>query len=203
MIYRFMFVGYTDDPSRIKIREGLDCYVALSVNTGKVFMYVETRQETVDPELLADGEMIPYPNGKKWDMANEIFHYSRPVSDEQWHRKIEYKKPHVMVNYLKPDKVSSYIYYHYQYQEEYPGDGDRYGIIYLHGQQIIFYLEDPVEVETEEISGSLTTMNTPKTQWSELMNMHFVDRWRDIEILEYSQTTILFKNCNRDLKLNS
>ena len=182
MIYRFMFVGYSDNVHSVKIREGNDCYVALSGSAGKVFMYVESHEKNVEPEMLATGELIPYPNGKKWERANEIFHYSRPVSEEQWRR----KKPHVMVNFLKPEKISSYIYYHYQYQEEYPGDGDRYGIIYLHGQQMIFYLEEPTEVETEEIPGALTTKNTPKSCWQELMNTHFADRWRDIEVLEYS-----------------
>ena len=185
MIYRFMFVGYSENMQSVKILEGHECYVALSCSSGKVFMYVESHRENVNPDTLADGELILYPDGKKWERANEIFHYSRPISEDQWRRKIVGKKPHVMVNFLKPEKISSYIYYHYQYQEEYPGDGDRYGIIYLHGQQMIFYLEEPTEVETEKIPGALTSKNTPKEQWQELMKTHFADRWRDIEVLAY------------------
>ena len=58
MIYRFMFAGYSDNVHSVKILEGHDCYVALSGSAGKVFMYVESRQETVEPEMLATGENL-------------------------------------------------------------------------------------------------------------------------------------------------
>ena len=72
MIYRFMFAGYSDNVHSVKILEGHDCYVALSGSAGKVFMYVESRQETVEPEMLATGELIPYPNGKKWESQRDL-----------------------------------------------------------------------------------------------------------------------------------
>jgi len=91
-----------------------------------------------------------------------------------------------MVNQLKSQMVSRYIFYHYQYQEEMPGDGDRYGIIFLHGQDLIFYLEEPTEEETESLIGELNTTHTPISQWQEIMREHFADRWRDIDVLEFS-----------------
>lgn len=192
MIYRFMFVGYSKDVHSVKITADKRYYVSLSYrechecNAYKVYMYVESNEENVSPELLADGALMKYPNGTKWERANEIFHYSRPVNKEQWRRKAKQKTPYIMVNRLKPEKVSSYIYYHYQYQEEYPGDGDRYGVIYLHGQQMVFYLEHPTEAETETIEGALHTKHTPIDQWQTLMDEHFADQWRGIENLEFS-----------------
>ncbi len=185
MIYRFLFVGYSDNVRSVKLLPDSAHYAALSCEHGRVFLYAEANEPTVDPDKLAAGELIPYPNGAKWERAIEIFHYSRPVTAEQWRRKKE-KTPHVKVNWLKPEKIAGYIFYHHQYQEEYPGDGDRYGIIFLHGEELIFYLEDPTENETEKIEGALTTKNTPKDRWGAVMSEHFADQWRDIENLEHS-----------------
>ena len=187
MVYRFMFVGYTEDVNSVKIVSDSNCYVALSYKDKKVYMYVESNHEYVEPDLLVEGGLLQYPGGNRWERANEIFHYSKPIKDEQWRRKVGNKRPHIMVNKLKPEMVSRYIFYHYQYQEEVPGDGDRYGIIFLQGQDLIFYLEEPTENETERLKGELNTSHTPISQWQELMGEHFADCWRDSDVLEFSQ----------------
>ena len=100
----------------------------------------------------------------------------------QWERKIP-KEPFFQINQLKPEKISSYIYYHFQYQEEYPGDWDKYGSIYLFGDLLVFYLENPTEVETVKTAGLLTSKNTPIDSWDNLMEQHFADHWRPITVL--------------------
>lgn len=195
MIYRFLFVGYAEDVHSVMITPDLDCYVALSYKDSKIYMYVESNHECVDPESLVEGELLKYPDGKRWERANEIFHYSKPINEEQWRRKVESKRPHIMVNQLKPQMVSRYIFYHYQYQEEMPGDGDRYGIIFLHGQDLIFYLEEPTEEETERLIGELNTTHTPISQWQEIMREHFTDCWRDIDVLEVSHYCDFINKC--------
>ena len=94
------------------------------------------------------------------------------------------------MNYVLPDKVASYIYYHYQYQEEIPGDGDKYGAIFISGNMLMMYLEYPSEPETEKYAGGLNTHNTPYEQWGEIMNAHFQPwengkkEWREIKLIQ-------------------
>ena len=185
MIYRSMYVAYSKHPEQTTLVPDCPHYAALAFDGEKVFLYVEANEPTVDPNAIAAGDLIPYPTGRCWDRAIEIFHYSKPMSAEQWKRSGE-KTPRFRLNRLQPEKTASYIYYHFQYQEEYPGDGDRYGVIYLHGDQLIFYLEDPTEQETVKTQGLLSSTNSPLDIWQELMHQHFADEWRSIDNLTRS-----------------
>ena len=185
MIYRFMYVGYTQNPQSIKITGGDKNYVALSYKDGQAFMYVESNEPEIDPDLMADGELTPYPTGKKWDRASEVYHYSVPMNEEQWCRKIADKTNFIRVNYLKPDMVASYVCYHYLLQEENPTGGIRYGIIFVHGSQLVQYEELPQEEETIHLPGSLTTKSTPPNM-AALMEQHFLSRWTETENLDKS-----------------
>ncbi len=183
MIYRSLFMGYAENPEEVCLRKDCSCYGALAFDGNRLFLYVESNEETVDPEMLVDGDLLLYPNGKHWERGVEIFHYSVPMNELQWERKVP-KEPFFQLNQLKPEKISSYIYYHYQYQEEYPGDWDKYGSIYLFGDLLVFYLENPTEPETVKTIGLLTTKNTPIDTWDVLMEEHFADHWRPIEVLD-------------------
>lgn len=187
MIYRFMFVGYAKNIWDVKCIQDMQCYTALSHKGNMVFMYVESNKKEVNPNLLAEGDMIPYPNGKLWERAIEIFHYSRPVTEEQWKRKLNDKEPYVTFNRLRPELTARYIFYHYQLQEEHPGGSDRYGVIYLFQDMLIFYHELPKEPETDCLEGSLKTKQSPLEHWSEMMEEHFLDRWKEIENLDFTE----------------
>lgn len=186
MIYRSMFMAYSDAPKSVELKPDCPYYAALAFSQNRVFLYVESNKKTVDVEELVEGDFHLYPNGKRWERAAEIFHYSVPMNKEQWQRKTD-KTPLFRLNKLKWDKIASYIFYHYQYQEEYPGDGDRYGVIYQIGDNLIFYEETPLEKETEKTKGLLSTTNTPHSQWGALMEEHFADEWRPIENLSQSR----------------
>ena len=184
MIYRSMYAAYTKDPESIRLLPNIPHYGALAFDRERVFLYMESNEKEADPQALVTGDLLQRPDGKYWERAVEIFHYSVPMDPEQWKRKCE-KTPFFQVNRLKPEKISSYIYYHYQYQEEYPGDGDRYGSIYLLGDQLVFYLETPTEPETVKTTGLLSTKHSPISTWQALMTEHFADRWRPIANLEW------------------
>ena len=186
MIYRFLYVGYSTDLQSIRCSCDVNHYVSLSYKDNMVFMYVESNKVTVNPELLADGELIPFPDGQKWERAIEIYHYSKPMNAAQWNRKLENKKPYVTFNRLKPEKTASYIFYHYQQQEERPGGSDRYGNIYLFRDMLIFYHEIPKEPENEYIEGTLKTNHSPIEQWGQLMEEHFADSWHEIHNLDFT-----------------
>lgn len=189
MIYRFMYQGYADGPVKPK-GDGEAEQVALAENGGAVFLYYESVIPDLPPEAAASGKMKLFPDGSCWRRMPEIFHYSKPLSREHWRRKLAGKTPEFRMNYISPDKVASYIYYHYQYQEEIPGDGDKYGAIFISGNMLMMYLEYPSEPETEKYAGGLNTHNTPYAQWGEIMDAHFLPwengkkEWRRIQLIQ-------------------
>lgn len=189
MIYRFMYQGYADGPVKRRKNSGAE-QVALAEYNGSIFLYYESQKADLMPEAVAEGPMRAYPDGSCWRRMPEIFHYSRPLSAEHWRRKIPGKTPEFRVNYIQLEKIASYIYYHYQYQEEMPGDGDKYGAIFISGNMLVMYLEHPAEQETERYAGSLETHNTPHAQWGAVMDAHFLPwengkkEWRKINLMQ-------------------
>ncbi|MDR1824004.1 MAG: hypothetical protein LBR27_01480 [Bifidobacteriaceae bacterium] len=116
-----------------------------------------------------------------WTPMVDIYHASRPVSPEDWAR----PRPVAVlgqVNRLRPEMVSSYVFYHFQYQEEKPGDWAKYAAIYLHGNLMFFYQEQPDGPVAVPYRGSLDTHNTP-ADWQGLMAQHFLP-WEDDPNLE-------------------
>ncbi|MCB0062225.1 MAG: hypothetical protein KDE19_08925, partial [Caldilineaceae bacterium] len=124
----------------------------------------------------------------------DIFHYLAPENLHGdpvavWRRKAPVQQAWGRLARLQPAMVSSYIFYHYQMQEEKPGVGDQYGIISLHEDLIFFYQERPAVVRPAENPGKLQTTNTPN-HWHDVMFPHFhlwedapagQEIWREIE----------------------
>jgi hypothetical protein len=71
--------------------------------------------------------------------------------------------------------VSSYIFSHYQLQEERPGQHDKYWLISLHEDLLFFYQELPPFPAPRP--GKLATTNTPD-DWQAVMFPHF-EQWDD------------------------
>ena len=190
MIYRKMYRGYweTKDISPKKV-DGVD-FLTTAFYGDMIFMYFETENNSITPESILTDGLKSFPDGRKWETMSEIFHYSKPLSREHWERKGE-KTHNWRFNVLKQEEISKYIYYHFQYQEEFPGDGDRYGIIFNIENIIIMYTESPTTVETEKIPGMLNTKNSPRhNAWGNLMNSLFKPYddgtlgWKEMEELK-------------------
>lgn len=154
----------------------------------ELFLYYESSESSGqggEPEqLFADAaELLKvWPGGEHprlWIPLMDIFHYQQPVSGQHWKRNQEERTPYGRLAVLKPEQVSSYIYHHYQYQEERPGDGDKYGIIGLHENLLFFYSELPATVEPAPYAGRLTTNLRPEN-WGEVMEPHF-RKWRGVQ----------------------
>ncbi|MCG7385561.1 hypothetical protein [Paenibacillus sp. ACRRY] len=145
----------------------------------QLFLYYESPVQSVDPhELFAHCEdaLEIWPgtsSARRWVPMIDIFHYHKPVSEKQWLRQNASARPYARIAHLKPDQVASYVFYHYQYQEEKPGDGDKYGIIALHENLMFFYSEDPATIEKPSYSGKLSTSHTP-SDWAGTMEPHFI-----------------------------
>ena len=121
----------------------------------------------------------------------DIFHYNEPQSAAHWKRKTTSKNPIGRILQLKHEIISSYKFYHYKYQKEKPGDGDKYGIIGIHVNLLFFYMEEPEILEKAFHLVKLMSSNTP-ANWSELMEEHFSNwenmpkqeqYWRNIETI--------------------
>ncbi len=174
MIYRFMFRGYPKNKS-IKVKENdIAKNVSIFIYENMAFMYAESKNEIINPSDIVHADMIPYPDGSEWENMSEVFHFSMPQSDESWERTRK-KTPRLRVNYVKHGKIASYIYYHYQYQEEYPCDGDKYGMIFHSGDLLALYTESPCEY-APKYKGLLDTKNSPRhDDWANLMEQEHFD----------------------------
>ncbi len=152
--------------------------------------YWESIEQEIAPETLFGDmsdllELWPRtanqqsPQPRTFAPMIDIFHCLEPESVEHWRRKQPIEGILGRIARLKPGMVSSYIFYHYQLQEEKPGSFDKYGIISLHENLIFFYQELPAIVEEPRRRGKLTTNNTPP-QWHDVMFPHFI-LWEDVE----------------------
>ncbi|MBX3015775.1 MAG: hypothetical protein KF832_29920 [Caldilineaceae bacterium] len=161
------------------------------------FAYWETVHSTLSPEELFG----PMPEWlESWPgLAQprtfvpmiDIFHWQAPVDRAHWQRKQPVERPIGRMTRLQPEMASSYIFYHFQLQEEKPGSNDKYGLIAMHENLLFFYQELPAVVEEAPYVGKLSTQNTPG-DWHGLMFPHFIlwddapageEIWRHAEVL--------------------
>ncbi|MDU4698213.1 MAG: hypothetical protein E6Y08_20585 [Paenibacillus sp.] len=177
--------------------------LSLFADGNRYYLYYECLREAVPPEqlLMAAGERLAvWPGGetetelgtgmeRRWVPMTDIFHYHQPIAGAAWRRPNRLTEPYGRLARLKPEAAASYIYHHYQYQEEKPGDGDKYGIIGLHESLLFFYSEQPATFEPATYQGKLNTSLKPE-RWAETMEPHFVpwtgvpagqELWRKLE----------------------
>lgn len=153
---------------------------------GNLFVYCEGLGAPPDPhDLLAPlaPELAAWP-GKSaqrlWIEMMDVFHFNEPVSPEHWRRKAPVERRDGRLGVLKPECVSSYIYYHYGLQEERTFGGDKYEIISLHENILFGYFERPEVVETPPLPPRLTTKSMPENWKDARIPDHFI-RWPDTQ----------------------
>ena len=161
------------------------------------FIYYECIKRHFTPEELFPGagrflEVWPGEDEKRcWVPMMDIYHCAEPVSKEFWTRKQPVQRTCARLTRLKPEMVSSYIFYHFQYQEEKPGDWSKYPLISLHENLMFFYTEEPDAPCEVPYKGRLSTSNTPG-RWGDVMFPHFMlwddtpkeeEIWRHIDLI--------------------
>lgn len=150
----------------------------------ELYVYIESCDDAILPEVLFSGmeeHLCLWPDGenKYFYPQTEIFHFNQPQSNEHWERKQKPDCCAALIAKIVPERASSYIFYHYQLQEEQPGNGDKYGRIFIMGDTTFFYRELPQVKEDPLHKGKLNTQNTPPSdKWQSLMEKHFV-LWDD------------------------
>jgi hypothetical protein len=163
------------------------------------FLYYECTDRLLSPtELWGDGAAClrawPGSDGERhWVPMMDIYHAVQPVGVEHWRRREAVQTVTGRLMRLRPELLSSYIFYHYQLQEERPGNWSKYAAIYLHENLTFMYKEVPDPVEPPPYTGKLTTTNTPGG-WQELMFGH-CQPWEDVGEQErmWRSTTLVWR----------
>ncbi|MCR2806802.1 hypothetical protein [Paenibacillus soyae] len=149
-----------------------------------LFLYAECVGERLDAEeLLPDVSpyLEPWPGQEQkrcWIPMIDVFHFNEPAGLEHWQRKTEVERRVGRVAHLKPEMAASYIYYHYQLQEEQAFHGPKYEIIAMHENLLFGYQEFPAVVEAPVLPGKLHTQGTPENWSDSRMDLHF-QPWPD------------------------
>ncbi len=148
-----------------------------------LFCYYETADDGVEmrwEEHLKQhleawpGEQIP----RYSVLLLDIFHDNKPNREFSWRNNVNPLERIGSISRLKPDMYSSYVYYHYQMQEETPAKFNKYYMIGSHENYIFSYTETPAIIDPAP-PGLLQTRNTPGN-WPEVMHPHF-DLWIDVQ----------------------
>lgn len=144
------------------------------------YAYLETTEALLTAEtLFADGHgtliSCPGMEGPRfWTELMNIHHWHKPQSLAQWQRKNPVEKRLGMLNKIRPEMVSSYVYYHYLTQETQPGSDNKYVSIFLDENYIFMYVEMPKIVEPTAYPPSLEAPLPPAgPAWHALMEKHF------------------------------
>lgn len=167
-------------------RDYFDAKKIMNVNAfatdKELYIYIESCEDEISPSELFLGIekylcIWPDTNNAFYQLT-EIFHFNAPQNIDHWTRKEKPKYCFCMLAKIVPELASRYIYYHYQFQEERPGSGDKYGRIFFMGDTALYYGEYPDVFEMAQHKGALTTNNTPDgDEWQNIMGTHF--RWWD------------------------
>ncbi|MDF2670884.1 MAG: hypothetical protein K0R67_3190 [Paenibacillus sp.] len=171
----------------------------------KLFLYYECMDRQVTPDEIA-GAAVPYlkewpgqSEPRKWILMIDVFHFNEPASCEHWLRKQPVERRAGRVAFLKPEMISSYIYYHYQLQEERAFFGDKYEIIAMHENLLFGYQEFPKVIEEPVVPGRLNTKGTPEDWNDSRMDLHF-QPWDDDGYLYFKPVEQIFAYYIGDLR---
>lgn len=173
-----------DGTSRRLVQEGRLMTAAAFSWRDSVFLYYECLDGVLDPLEVA-GAATPYlidwageSKPRKWIPMVDVFHFNEPEGYEHWLRKEPVERRVGRVAHLKREMMASYIYYHYQLQEERGFLGPKYEIIAMHENLLFGYQEFPNVIEEPVVPGRLSTKGTPENWQDSRMDLHF-QPWDD------------------------
>lgn len=166
------------------IEQGLCMTVAGFIFGRDAFLYIEQLKGDIQPDQVIPSlhdlleDWPGHEKKRKWIPLIDVFHFNEPASVEHWRRK---EKPEMIggrVAYLRPEMAASYIFYHYQLQEERGFTGPKYEIIGMHENLLFGYQEFPNIVEPPITEGKLSSKQTPVPWELTRMDLHF-EPWED------------------------
>ena len=152
----------------------------------QLFLYYECIDKDIAPDFFLGGirgllEEWPALGGKeKWMSMIEIFHFDVPIDEAQWKRRLPVEDRAAKLARIKPEMLSSYIYYHYMLQEGKRDMGNKYCVIGLHENFILHYEEHPLDIVKPSFTGKLEDFKLKMENWEDMMYPHFI-QWEDEE----------------------
>lgn len=155
--------------------------VSVFLADAEVCVYAEAKGETVAwswPDSYRS-MLEEWPGAAGNRLATpllDIFHDGVPADPVSWRGGRRVDKRAGSMARLKPEMAASYIFYHYQLQEEHPEGFNKTYTIGANGTFLFSYSEYPAAVSEVKPRRSLSTNNTPLAQWHEVMLPHF-DPW--------------------------
>jgi hypothetical protein len=173
-----------EDKAKKFTESGVFMTIASFIWNNNIFLYYECLKDEVQPEAIfcsLEDYLEDWPGKnemRKWIPLIDVFHFNEPANEEHWRRKQHVERRAGRVAHLKPEMMSSYIYYHYQLQEERAFLGPKYEVIGMHENLLFGYQEFPVVVEEPELPKKLNTTGTPKNWEDSRMDLHF-QPWED------------------------
>ncbi|WP_151734204.1 hypothetical protein [Paenibacillus tengchongensis] len=193
MIYRMMYRGIWKDGMEAEglqtlkqdqealrlVRDGVLMTAAAFSWRNNVFLYVECIGKITEPLAVAgavNGYLTDWPGearSRKWIPLVDVFHFNEPADAEHWRRQSPVERRVGRVAHLKREMMASYIYYHYQLQEERAFNGPKYEMIGMHENLLFGYQEFPGVVEPPVVPGRLETKGTPEPWEKSRMDLHF------------------------------
>jgi len=108
----------------------------------------------------------------KWSEMLDIFHDAMPRNGIKWRDSDNIRTSVGSIIYLRPEKYASYVYYHFQLQEEGLKKFNKYFIIGAHENCLFSYYEIPAVIDPWNEDRLLRSNNSPDN-WAELMGEHF------------------------------
>lgn len=172
-----------------KIKKFVDEEILMTVSAYSLYKHLIVYYECMEGEMRPS-EIFPgldiyletwpdKPEEKYWVRMMDVFHVTEPAGNENWRRVLPVEKRIGRLGRLKPEMVSSYIFYHFQLQEEQYLKENKYMIIGLNDNLLFLYEEIPNAVADFQYEGMLKTKNSPASDWENLMNPHFIP-WENV-----------------------
>ena len=111
-------------------------------------------------------------DARKFVAMLDIFHDAIPRQESIWRSDLSSRESAGSIVYLRPEKYCSYVFYHFQLQEEGVRKFNKYYLIGAHENCLFSYQESPAEIDVTNHDRVLGTTNSPEN-WGELMAEHF------------------------------
>jgi len=174
------FFAAAEQSIRQLVRSGsLYTLTVFTCEDNGLFIYGEAVGDVPDAELLFPGlaDLVLLWPGCSAPRAvvpmSDVYHSYQPDADEEaaW-RACSPAQPHAKISYIKPEMTSSYVFHHYQLQEEQPGANGHHLSIWMSEDLALLYEEFPDKAPAAPHAGKLDTNNTP-ANWSGCMIPHF------------------------------
>jgi hypothetical protein len=122
-----------------------------------------------------DEMLIDWPGesgNRKFVSMLDIFHDAIPRAESVWRDSGSPRESLGSIVYLRPEKYCSYVFYHFQLQEEGIRKFNKHYVIGAHENCLFSYQELPADIDSTNHDRVLDTNVSPEN-WTELMGEHF------------------------------